>query len=220
MPDASASLRAPLAGVSHGKRFGLEGRRGALPRAPHSPRGRGAGRNTTSTHCTGSVSQLRPRQGFAVPRSSPVRCSPLPEGLRSACGLRARPGPDRSRQQPRRPGGHQGQAAPRRRPAARRMLSAGLRSAHRLRPTVSPTGPAPTGLMPCPPDRAPRHAPRAPTTVLPRLQERLAGGGWPGAAARQPAAHRPGSESKRNTPSFKSTNTMHKNCSYGIVNTW
>ena len=48
-----------------------------------------------------------------------------------------------------------------RRVVVRRMLSAGLRSAHRLRPMVSPTGPAPTGLMPCPPDRAPRHAPLA-----------------------------------------------------------
>ena len=48
-----------------------------------------------------------------------------------------------------------------RRAVVRRMLSAGLRSAHRLRPMVSPTGPAPTGLMPCPPDRAPRHAPLA-----------------------------------------------------------
>ena len=30
-----------------------------------------------------------------------------------------------------------------------------------FRPMVSPTRPAPTGLMPCPPDRAPRHAPLA-----------------------------------------------------------
>ena len=138
----------PLAGVSHGKRWS-GGRCGAPPRAPRWPRGRDVG------------PEMRPasaaRKRGAIPGASRVHFVAA-----KAAPLTRPPRPTTNSQQPAARTAINSQAVA----CEGRWFVACFRPGYGVpigfRPMSSPAGPAPTGLMPCPPDRAPRHAPLAP----------------------------------------------------------